>query len=227
MSEDFTVDEMKAIEGMVPVPNVSKLNHSQVPVVYEEACRAVVACTTINEAKYWSDKADALSAWAKIYNEDKVTIEAKRLKLHAYRRMAELADEIMPSWRAERGFRCASVPIILKDYGIPEGQARIIGRIGELPASKVKQAIDQKKPPTPSTLALVDSTAQPDWTRIKRTLSSLISLTKDLNVTRLAKKMDAFERERAYDLAHDANVWTFRLMEEIADIDQDKQKKAG
>ena len=67
-----------------------------VPVEYERACTALAECQTIDEAKYWDNKADALAAWAKIYNNDQAGLEAKRLKLHAYRRMGEIAREIIP-----------------------------------------------------------------------------------------------------------------------------------
>lgn len=228
MSDDeLTTNDFRAVNGLARVPDTSNLPPPQMPVVYAEACRAITACTTINEAKYWSDKADALAAWARIYHEDKVSIEAKRLKLHAYRRMADLADQIMPDWRAERGFRVASVPIILRDHGIPHGQAQVIAKIGKLPLSKLKQAIASRKPPTPSTLAWVDSSAQPMWTRIKRTLSSFKSLTDEVDVTKLAKEMDDAERTRAYDLAHVAIAWCFELTQVIEDIESDLQKKAG
>lgn len=227
MGEDFTVDEMKAIEGVAPVPDVSKLRQQIVPVVYEEACRAITACKSIDEAKYWSDKADALSAWARIYNEDKVSIEAKRLKLHAYRRMAELADQIMPQWRAERGFRYATVPIILADYGIGRSQARVIAKIGEMPAAVVKRAIDKRKPPTPSTLALVDNTPSPQWTKIKRTMSSLNSLTDGIEQQTVALTLTPEERVHAYRLADEVVGWCYGLMECINDVQDVKKKRAS
>lgn len=64
-----------------------------VPVEYEAACNALAQCVDLDEAKYWSDKADALAAWAKIYRDDRISAQAKRLKLKAYRRMGELAAE--------------------------------------------------------------------------------------------------------------------------------------
>lgn len=36
-----------------------------VPVEYEAAVKSLQACATLDEAKYWSDKSDALAAWAK------------------------------------------------------------------------------------------------------------------------------------------------------------------
>lgn len=59
-------------------------------------CTALAACVSLDETKYWSDKADALAAWAKIYHSDDVERKAKQLKLRAYRRMGEIAAELRP-----------------------------------------------------------------------------------------------------------------------------------
>lgn len=67
-----------------------------VPVEYESAVKALMECSTLDEAKYWDNKSDALAAWAKIYHNDEALLQAKKLKLHAYRRMGELANEIRP-----------------------------------------------------------------------------------------------------------------------------------
>lgn len=74
-----------------------------VPVEYETAINALVACRSIDEAKYWSDKSDALAAWAKIYHSDKAAREAKALKLWAFRRMGQLAAELRPNYKRVKG----------------------------------------------------------------------------------------------------------------------------
>ena len=51
-----------------------------VPVEYEVAIRALTECTTLDESKYWSDKSDALAAWAKIYHSDDAGRKAKLLE---------------------------------------------------------------------------------------------------------------------------------------------------
>ena len=85
MQQVITAGEARAItKGRAPL----------VPVEYEEAVKALAKCREIDDAKYWSDKASALAAWAKIYHSPQVMREAKLLKLHAYRHMAELAHAI-------------------------------------------------------------------------------------------------------------------------------------
>jgi hypothetical protein len=68
-----------------------------IPVEYETAIKALSECITLDEAKYWDNKADALAAWAKIYRNDDAGRKAKQLKLHAYRRMGQLAEQIRPT----------------------------------------------------------------------------------------------------------------------------------
>lgn len=82
------------VQTQLPTTVRERMKTIAMPVVYEDACKALVACTTLDEAKYYSDKSDALAAWAKIYKSDEAAMAAKRLKLHAYRRMSELAEEI-------------------------------------------------------------------------------------------------------------------------------------
>src|SRR5208282_4621524 len=67
-----------------------------VPVEYETAITALTECAHLDEAKYWDNKADALAAWAKIYHSDECARKAKMLKMHAYRRMGQLAGELRP-----------------------------------------------------------------------------------------------------------------------------------
>jgi hypothetical protein len=120
---------------------------TQLPVIYEEACRALVACTTIDEAKYFSDKAEALAAWAKIYKSDQAALEAKRLKLHAYRRMGELAAEIQPTKHGHRG-RLPGPGSLLKDQGFNESTIRTIRRIASIDASQFNALVDSPRPPS-------------------------------------------------------------------------------
>lgn len=89
-----------AVIAKIPVVVRDRMPHVAMPVEYEEACKALAACATIDEGKYWSDKADALAAWAKIYKSDEAAIAARRLKLQAFRRMGEIATQ-MESERLE------------------------------------------------------------------------------------------------------------------------------
>src|ERR1700689_1121318 len=91
-----------------------------VPLEYEEAVKALASCLTFDEAKYWSDKASALAAWAKIYHSHEIDRKAKMLRLHAYRRMAELAQDIQKQNGKGR------IRTILEEQGLSVTEARQI-----------------------------------------------------------------------------------------------------
>ena len=68
-----------------------------VPLEYTKAVAALKRCQSIDDAKQWAGKAEALAAWAKIYKQDQAGKEARRLKLHAHRKMGELAEALRPT----------------------------------------------------------------------------------------------------------------------------------
>ncbi|MBA0084678.1 MAG: hypothetical protein HRJ53_06765 [Acidobacteria bacterium Pan2503] len=130
----ITVEQARAItRGRTPL----------VPVEYEAACKALAACRSIDDAKVWSDKADALAAWAKIYHDDKIEREAKMLKLHAYRQMAALAKEVKKS--------NGTAPVAsLQAHGLPKWKADEVMAVGRATPEKYAAAIRQPNPPAPS-----------------------------------------------------------------------------
>lgn len=130
-----------------------KIPNANVPVKYDVAVRALTACRNIDEAKHYADKSDALAAWARIYKDEHVKVEAKRLKLHAYRRMGVLAREIRPG--TERtGRKGGSIPgpvSLLKEMGLSRNEAQSASLIGAVSNKRFKNAIDLPSPPAPST----------------------------------------------------------------------------
>jgi hypothetical protein len=91
-----------------------------VPLEYVKAVKALKACQTIDDAKQWEGKAEALAAWAKIYKNDQAGKEARRLKLHAYRKMGQLAEQLRPTQKA------TSIPganSLLEEHGLPQHKA--------------------------------------------------------------------------------------------------------
>src|ERR1700690_2101621 len=93
MKQVISAEEARKITG-------GRLPH--MPVEYETALQALQECITLEDTKYWSDKADALAVWAKIFHSDDAARKAKQLKLKAFRRMGELARELRPGKRGGR-----------------------------------------------------------------------------------------------------------------------------
>lgn len=64
------------------------------PQSYEEAKNALAACDRLDECKEWSDKAQALSSYAKMADDDELFQMATRIKARAIRRCGELLNQI-------------------------------------------------------------------------------------------------------------------------------------
>jgi hypothetical protein len=141
--------------GALPPPDNPVINQEQasqllaeraprVPVEYEAAVRSLAACCTLDEARYWSNKADALAAWSRIFRSNEAQVNARRLKLHAYRRMNELAEELRPQ---QKGAAQKGPWSLLREQGLKASEITLIRRIGHIPEPRFKQIIEQKRPP--------------------------------------------------------------------------------
>lgn len=115
----------------------------RVPLKLSEAVRALAEVRSIDDAKFFADKADALAAWAKIYKDDEAGLEARRVKLHAYRRMGELAEEIQPTREKGPGEigRPPGAPSLLQTYGFSRTVAGRIMQIARTPEKKFERAV--------------------------------------------------------------------------------------
>jgi hypothetical protein len=145
MQHVITADEARKItKGRTPL----------VPVEYETACKSLESCMSLDESKYWSDKADALAAWAKIYHDEKVGRQARALKLHAYRRMGQLAAEIAPKGRlrGRRGSRPGPLHALI-EAGLTKHQGQAARRLGEAATHTFETILDRAYPPSPQTAA--------------------------------------------------------------------------
>jgi hypothetical protein len=130
----ITADQAKKITGG---------REPLLPAEFEKACRDLASCRTFDEAKYWSDKASALAAWAKIYHSTRIAREARLLKLHAYRRMAELAKDI----KKAKGTAPAKV---LAAQGFEKWEADEVMAVGRAPQEVYERALAKEVPPSPA-----------------------------------------------------------------------------
>ncbi len=152
MQQVISADEARKItKGRTPL----------VPVEYETACKALEACLTLDEAKYWRDKADALAAWAKIYGNDKVGRDARRLRLHAYKRMGDLARELRPlrhGGKTAEGLPVGSQPgarALLMETGLNKSQAQSALRVSRMPKKEFDAEVASPRPRSPTTLGTI------------------------------------------------------------------------
>src|ERR1700752_4695250 len=123
------------------------IRHPKVPIEYNEAVQALKQCISIDEAKYWDDKSEALAAWAKICHDKDALLQARRLKLHAYRRMGELAGELHPVTHTNKPGAVRA----LRRLGLSQGAATAARRIAQLPERQFDKMLAD--PIAPSSVA--------------------------------------------------------------------------
>lgn len=126
-----------------------------VPIEYERAVKDLALCQTIDEAIYFSDKADALAAWAKIYKNDEAGLEARKLKLHAFRRAGLLAEELRPKSygpiKGQSGLhgRQPGALSLLVENGLNLHTAEAATKVARMPEKEFLRTINLPRPPSP------------------------------------------------------------------------------
>ncbi|HXR89575.1 MAG TPA: hypothetical protein VN750_04755 [Steroidobacteraceae bacterium] len=147
------------------------------PVQYETALKALEACISLDETKIWSNAADALAAWAKIYNSDEAEVKAKRLRLHAYRRMGQLARDLRPPGRMKGGGhrgcqgKLPGAISLLQEYGLTKTEAGAANFIAQLPEEQFQRVLE--RPLRPTTVANHLWGKDPVWIAFTRTAMML------------------------------------------------------
>lgn len=127
------------------VRKITKGRTPLLPAEYELALQSLRECSTLDETKYWDDKASALAAWAKIYHSDEAMRQARILKLHAYRRMADLTKEMMK--KEGRG-----ATETLKEKGLSPKQVQGVMAVGRLPQTEFDRVTTRERIPSPTSL---------------------------------------------------------------------------
>lgn len=174
----------------------------QVPITppeYDQALRALDACVTIDDAKFWSDKASALAAWAKIYHSRDIDRKAKILKLHAYRRMAELAQEIQKQDGKGR------IRTILENQGLSVTEARQIDGVGRAPRMDFERAVSANRPPAPWVFSRGADVAE------LKPLRSMHTLVGHIEPARIASLIDKQARDAFREMIAEISEWLDEL----------------
>lgn len=121
------------------------------PAIYTKAVAMIKDTITLDESKQWVDKSEALGAWASMYRNDEVGSAAKRLRLHAYRRMGQLAQELQPTKAVRRGGRTPGPNALLRESGLSRHGADAAVALAKAPRSEVDKLIEADKPISPTT----------------------------------------------------------------------------
>lgn len=179
-----------------------------VPLEYETAVQALAECATLDEGKYWRDKADALAAWAKIHHSDEVLRKAKALKLHAFRRMGELSAELNPRKPQKKGR--GSIPgsgprSLLKRHGLSEAEADAARMLAQLPQNRFERLL--KRPIAPTTLRYLRQADEAGWHEVARAAMSLRSVLRRRIPAQAVAMLSAEQRRHAADMMTELAEW--------------------
>lgn len=186
---------------------ITKGREPLVPMEFEEAVNSLIQCRQIEDAKYWADKASALAAWAKIYHSQKVEREAKLLKLHAYRRMAELAKEI----KKANGTAPAKT---LQGHGFTKWEADEVLAVGRASQERFEAALAADKPPAPSVFRKYSDNLEAG---LFSSMRSFYTFCSNVPATTLAARVEAKDRTAVKRLITRIAEWCDELDQELGE----------
>jgi hypothetical protein len=200
---------MQAVITKAQARQITRGREPHVPVEYEQAVTALQACLTLDESKYWSDRADALAAWAKIYGNDQAGRKAKMLKLHAYRRMGILAAELCPPGSRKMGVGNGkgSLPgprALLESHGLSTAAADAARTLANLPKREFVSLLSRPISPTTARHYVRDITI---WHEVQRALMSLRSVTRRHTPAQVVATLSLIEKQNGRALAGEISEW--------------------
>jgi hypothetical protein len=181
-----------------------------IPVEYETAVNSLQACLTLDEAKYWSNAADAFTAWAKMYRSGDALRKAKMLKLHAFRRMGQLAEEINPRLVKQgvgvgKGSVAGSGPrSILKQHGFSAAEVDAARMLADVSERTFTRLLKNPMSPTTARARLRDITI---WHHTQAALMTLRSRCRVHTPAQTIITMSVVERANARELVREVVEW--------------------
>ena len=180
-----------------------------VPLEYETATKALAECLSIDDAKYWSDKADALAAWARIYRDDEVSRKAKALKLHAYRRMGQLASDLRPVRTSPSG----GPRKLLMESGLSGAKTDAAMALSRVPEARFEKLINAPNPISPTAIRYQrnEDLAESSWREFYRLASMMRAFMRRRTAHEVEISLASGERETAKKLVTEQTEWLDQL----------------
>ena len=151
MSEHFPLKSSKALT-IADARKFAKSDKFHMPVSYQKAVAELKRCKTLDGAKYFDNAAEALAVWASIYRNNEAGRQAKQLRLHAHRRMGQLARELAPGKPKKGGGRYPGPSAKLQEYGLSHHQANAATHLAKLGKRDFNKLVKQKSPPAPTSV---------------------------------------------------------------------------
>lgn len=187
----------------------------EMPVLYREAVAALERCSTMDEGKYYADKADALAAWAKIYGSDEDSKAAARLKLRAYARMGVLALELRPGNRFYEKFGVGTkkgANALLREHGLNSAQSSAALALAKMPNVKLEKASEKAMSPHAAyrALGVQQSRCSDSWKKFAHGGSStgaFLSFCRNTHAKDLALGLEIDEIKKARKIVVEVWEW--------------------
>lgn len=211
MTDGLTQEELLAVSGLMPVPPNVPQGPAKLPIPFTDALRLLVQCRRLDETKYWDNWAEALAAYAKMYSDDEVGREARLLRLHAYRRMGQLAEQLQPS----KGNGRKGPQARLREEGVKHHLARQALAISQMTTADFAEITARELIPTPDALVNIELSKAPEWARIKSAIHSLRSRFKQTTPRAIAASLPARDKSTLRQQVHEAAEWLRQLEQEL------------
>lgn len=142
---------------LTTLPSISS---APLPVLYENAKRALAECSRIDECQTWANKAEAMASYARQAKDDGMRKMADRIQARAIRRCGELLKQIEPSkgGRPSNETQDAAVQRFTRtdvatEAGLSERQRKTALRVASIPEDAFIAAVESANPPTVTALA--------------------------------------------------------------------------
>jgi len=144
-------------------------------VEYEQAVSLLRECLTLDDAKRFATYADAKAAWARIHHDETVLRLSRALKLHAARRMAELAEKERPTkYRRRRGrggHRPQGARSLLREGGMKAGEIGGAIKLARMSEKDFQALTELPRPP-----ALTNVHKRGEWSAMSPAIHGMLSV---------------------------------------------------
>lgn len=170
---------------------------------YDAACRALAECKAVDEVKDWSDKAQALQAYAKQAKDPELERMAAEIRLRAKRRVGEISLELEKAQGArtdkhlpDYGKKLKSAA--LKAAGISKSEAHRCERLAKVPPSEFEAYIE--KCHATNRVASSDELAK----RVTKTVS------RNARIKKITEKNQPLPDGQRYNIIYADPPWQYR-----------------
>jgi hypothetical protein len=156
----------------IPRSILVKAQKMPLPVKYTDMVKAIENVMTLEQGKFYHDKATALAAWAKVAGSPLAKKAATRLELHALARMGQLSEELRPTLLNNPRPGANS---LLKAYGLDHNQITAARLLLKMPKKQFRETLQAAPSPNGLIIASRNSTASEGYQKITRAGNNLFN----------------------------------------------------